>query len=41
MKGHMDTNKGRISIDLNVLEKYAGICALECFGIPQSDICQP
>ena len=33
MKGHVDTNKGRISIDLNVLEKYAGICALECFGI--------
>ncbi|MCQ2492623.1 MAG: Asp23/Gls24 family envelope stress response protein [Lachnospiraceae bacterium] len=33
MRGHMDTDKGRITVDANVLAKYAGICALECFGI--------
>ncbi|MCI5951728.1 MAG: Asp23/Gls24 family envelope stress response protein [Anaerostipes sp.] len=33
MKGHMNTDKGQISIETNVLAKYAGICALECFGI--------
>ena len=33
MKGHMDTDKGQISVETNVLAKYAGICALECFGI--------
>ena len=33
MKGHMNTDKGQISIETNVLAKYAGICALEGFAI--------
>lgn len=33
MKGQVNTSKGSISIEPNVLAKYAGICALECFGI--------
>jgi uncharacterized alkaline shock family protein YloU len=33
MKGHMNTKNGSISIDNQVIAKYAGICALGCFGI--------
>ena len=33
MKGHMNTKNGEISIENQVIAKYAGICALGCFGI--------
>lgn len=33
MKGHMNTEHGEISIDEQVIAKYAGTCALGCFGI--------
>lgn len=33
MKGHMSTENGEILIENEVLSKYAGLCALECFGI--------
>ena len=33
MKGHMNTKNGEISIDNQVIAKYAGMCALGCFGI--------
>ena len=33
MKGHMNTKNGEIFIENQVIAKYAGICALGCFGI--------
>ena len=33
MKGHMNTNMGEILIDSEVVAKYAGSVAVECFGI--------
>lgn len=33
MKGHMNTKNGTITIENEVLAKYAGLCAIECFGI--------
>lgn len=33
MKGHMNTNLGQIRIDNEVIAKYAGSVAVECFGI--------
>jgi uncharacterized alkaline shock family protein YloU len=33
MKGQMDTQYGRITIDREVIAKYAGSVAVECFGI--------
>ena len=33
MKGSITTKNGEITIDNQVIAKYAGICALGCFGI--------
>lgn len=33
MKGHMNTQIGEIMIDTEVLAKYAGMSAVECFGV--------
>ena len=33
MKGHMNTNIGEIVIDNEVVARYAGSAAVECFGI--------
>ena len=33
MKGHMNTQIGEILIDNDVLAKYAGASAIECFGV--------
>lgn len=33
MKGHMNTNLGEIQVDSEVIAKYAGSVAVECFGI--------
>ena len=33
MKGHMKTQMGEILIDTDVIAKYAGSVAVECFGI--------
>jgi len=33
MKGHMNTKIGEIVIDNDVLAKYAGASAVECFGV--------
>lgn len=33
MKGHMNTDMGEIVIDNEVVAKYAGSAAVECFGI--------
>lgn len=33
MKGKLNTNLGEISIGTNIIAKYAGITAVECFGI--------
>lgn len=33
MKGHMNTKIGEVSIDIDVLAKYAGSSAVECFGV--------
>lgn len=33
MKGHMNTHIGEILIDTEVLAKYAGSSAIECFGV--------
>lgn len=33
MKGHMNTDIGEIIIDNDVLAKYAGASAVECFGV--------
>ena len=33
MKGHMNTQIGEILIDIDVLAKYAGAAAVECFGV--------
>ena len=33
MKGHMNTQIGEVLIDSDVLAKYAGSSAVECFGI--------
>lgn len=33
MKGHMNTKMGEILIDHEVLAKYAGSAAVECFGV--------
>lgn len=33
MNGTMITGLGEISIDTDVIAKYAGSCAIECFGV--------
>lgn len=33
MKGQMNTNMGKILVDEDVLAKYAGSAAVECFGV--------
>lgn len=33
MKGRMNTNMGKIVVDTEVIAKYAGSSAVECFGI--------
>ena len=33
MKGQMNTNMGAITVDDDVLAKYAGSAAVECFGV--------
>lgn len=33
MKGHMNTQMGEIVVDNEVIAKYAGSAAVECFGI--------
>ena len=33
MKYNLDTDKGTVQIDGNVITKYAGTVAVECFGI--------
>lgn len=33
MKGHMNTNMGEIFVENEVIAKYAGSVAVECFGI--------
>lgn len=33
MKGRMNTDMGKIVIDTDVIAKYAGASAIECFGI--------
>ncbi|MBE5928857.1 MAG: Asp23/Gls24 family envelope stress response protein [Lachnospiraceae bacterium] len=33
MKGRMNTDKGKIVIDTEVIAKYAGSSAIECFGV--------
>ena len=33
MKGHMNTQIGEVLIDNDVLSKYAGASAVECFGV--------
>lgn len=33
MKGQMDTELGKIIVDEDVLAKYAGSAAVECFGV--------
>lgn len=33
MKGHMNTKHGDIIIENEVIAKYAGLSAIECFGI--------
>ncbi len=33
MKGQMNTEKGEILVDEDVLAKYAGSAAIECFGV--------
>ncbi|HIT07456.1 MAG TPA: Asp23/Gls24 family envelope stress response protein [Candidatus Scybalocola faecipullorum] len=33
MKGQVTTDTGNITIDLGVIAKYAGLAAVDCFGI--------
>lgn len=33
MKGHIDNQYGEVRIDSDVIAKYAGTAAVECFGI--------
>lgn len=33
MKGHMENQYGNVRIENDVIEKYAGAAAIECFGI--------
>ncbi len=33
MKGHMNTKMGEILVDEDVIAKYAGSSAMECFGV--------
>ena len=33
MKGHLNKEGGMVAIDLDVISKYAGLTACECFGI--------
>lgn len=33
MKGRVTTDIGNVSIDLDVIAKYAGLAAIECFGV--------
>lgn len=33
MKGRVVTDIGQVSVDLDVIAKYAGLTAVECFGI--------
>ena len=33
MKGQFVTDAGNVNINLDVIARYAGMCAVECFGI--------
>ena len=33
MKGHLNKEGGTVAIDLDVISRYAGLPAIECFGI--------
>jgi len=33
MKGRLTTDIGNVNVDLEVIAKYAGLAAVECFGI--------
>ena len=33
MKGHLNKEGGTVAIDLYVISRYAGLTAIECFGI--------
>ena len=33
MKGRVTTESGNVSIDMDVIARYAGISALDCFGV--------
>ena len=33
MKGHLNKEGGTVAIDLDVISRYAGLTAIECFGI--------
>ena len=33
MKGHMNTDLGDIIVENEAVAQYAGLCAMECFGI--------
>ncbi len=33
MKGQLETDMGKIVVDEDVLAKYAGSAAVECFGV--------
>ena len=33
MKGHMNTDLGDIFVENEAVAQYAGLCAMECFGI--------
>ena len=33
MKGRVTTDIGQINVDMDVIAKYAGLTAIECFGI--------
>ena len=33
MKGTVNTGKGNVAIDIDVISKYAGLAAIENFGI--------
>ncbi len=33
MKGRVVTDMGQVNVDLDVIAKYAGLAAIECFGI--------
>ena len=35
MKGRIITDIGQVSVDTDVIAKYAGMAAVECFGVLQ------